>query len=213
VIAGLEKKNKILTIKEKERVAYHEAGHALVGWLLPHTDPVLKVSIIPRGKAALGFSQQLPEERYLHSWEYLHSQIIVLLAGRAAEEYKYNEVSSGAQDDLEKVTNIAYAEIAHYGMNPKFGNLSFSEKNNQGYYGKPYSENTAEMVDSEVFQLVEKSYREALNMVQQNKDKLEEIAQLLLKKEILRNEDLKQILGEKVKQQPQQLRKIITENN
>jgi ATP-dependent metalloprotease FtsH len=199
VIAGLEKKNKILTKKEKERVAYHEAGHALVGWLLPHTDPVLKVSIIPRGKAALGFAQQLPEERYLHSREYLHNQIIVLLSGRAAEEHKFNEISSGAQDDLEKVTNLAYAEIAHYGMNPKFGSLSYTEKNSQGYYGKPYSDSTAEIVDSEVFLLVEKSYQEALRIVQQNKEKLDEIAQLLLKREVLRNEDLKQILGEKIK--------------
>uniref|UniRef100_A0A6B2KYU2 AAA+ ATPase domain-containing protein n=1 Tax=Arcella intermedia TaxID=1963864 RepID=A0A6B2KYU2_9EUKA len=200
VIAGLEKKTKVLSPKEKEIVAYHEAGHALVGWLLPNTDPVLKVTIIPRGKAALGFAQQLPVERYLHSYEYIQEKITVLLSGRAAEDAKFGELSAGAQDDLEKVTDIAYAQIVRYGMNTKFGSLAFSERNSQGYFGKPYSETTAELVDAEVSHFVENCYERARNIVQQNFSKLEEVAQLLLKKEVLHGEDLKNILGEKVQE-------------
>jgi ATP-dependent Zn protease len=113
-------------------VAHHEAGHALVGWLLPHTDPVLKVSIIPRGQAALGFAMQLPEERYIHSIEYLQERMCVLLAGRAAEVAIFGEISSGAQDDLEKVTELAYSLMLSYGMNKDIGSLSFSERNNPG---------------------------------------------------------------------------------
>jgi len=181
-------------------VAYHEAGHALVGWLLPRTNTILKVSIIPRGRAALGFAQQLPEERYLHSKEYLHDEITTLLGGRAAEEIKFNEISSGAIDDLEKVTNIAYAQIIQYGMNSKFGTLSFSEKTKDVYAGKPFSDATSEIVDGEVSKMVEHCYYESKQIVQKNFAKLEEIALLLLKKEVLTGEDIKNILGEKVRE-------------
>lgn len=199
VLAGLEKKSLVLSPTEKTMVAHHEAGHALVGWLLEHTDPVLKVSIIPRGQAALGFAQLLPpEERYLESQENLQQRICVLLAGRVAEELIFNEVSSGAQDDLEKVTNIAYTQMLRYGMNPLVGLVNFADQGYEGYNGKPYSEATSEMVDQEVKKLVSSCYEQTVELVQKNKEYLVKIANLLLEKEVITGEDLKAILGPKV---------------
>jgi AFG3 family protein len=195
VIGGLEKKSKVLSPQEKEVVAYHEAGHALVGWLLPHTDPILKVSIIPRGSAALGFAQQLPEEKYLHTQEFLHSKICVLLGGRAAEKVKFTMITSGAQDDLEKVTNLAYSEILKYGMNKDFGSLSFSESSTKGYFGKPYSDQTAEMVDTQVRESVTKFFDDTVLLIENNRDKLELVAQLLLDKEVIHYDDMVRLLG------------------
>lgn len=192
VIAGLEKKTKVLSPKEKEVVAYHEAGHALAGWLLPNSDPVLKVSIIPRGAAALGFSQQLPEEKFLHSQEYIHSRIAVLLAGRAAEQVKFGEFTSGAQDDLQKVTRLSYDEIITYGMNETVGAVHFTA---DGYIGKPYSEATAQLVDEEVSKRVSKIYEEVLTLIRDNTDKLEQIAQVLITKEVISHDDIRAMLG------------------
>jgi len=196
VLAGLEKKTKLMSPAEREVVAYHEAGHALVGWLLPFADPVLKVSIIPRGRAALGFAQILPEESYLHSQEYLHNKICVLLAGRAAEEVKFNQITSGAQDDLEKVTGITYAEILKYGMSDRFGSLSYTDNNFLGYMGTTYSDTTLEEVDKEVYAKVEKFYKETVELIRANIDSLEKIAKLLLEKEVIHHEDIKTMLGE-----------------
>eukprot|EP01125_Pyxidicula_operculata_P008384 TRINITY_DN281_c0_g1_i1.p1 TRINITY_DN281_c0_g1~~TRINITY_DN281_c0_g1_i1.p1 ORF type:complete len:769 (-),score=235.00 TRINITY_DN281_c0_g1_i1:1688-3994(-) len=215
VIAGLEKKSRVLSPQEKEIVAYHEAGHALVGWLLPNTDPILKVSIIPRGQAALGFAQQMPVERYLHSLEYIKDRICVFLGGRVAEEIQFGEISTGAQDDLEKITDMAYSTIVQYGMNPTFGNISYSERNSQGYWGKPYSNKTAELVDKEVKKLIDQCYIATKELINNNKDKLEEIAQLLLKKEVIHNSDVQSILGPKVenKDDHQQHRNVENINN
>jgi len=182
----------VLSPKEKQTVVYHEAGHALAGWLLPHADPVLKVSIIPRGAAALGFSQQLPEERHLHSQEYIHSRVAVLLAGRAAEEIKFGEITSGAQDDLQKVTQILYNEILTYGMNTLVGPVSFTES---AYAGKPYSESTAVLVDQEVSKKVFKIYQDVLELIRGNIDKLEKIAQVLMEKEVISHDDIRSMLG------------------
>eukprot|EP01130_Rhizamoeba_saxonica_P012460 TRINITY_DN5258_c0_g1_i2.p1 TRINITY_DN5258_c0_g1~~TRINITY_DN5258_c0_g1_i2.p1 ORF type:complete len:713 (-),score=181.08 TRINITY_DN5258_c0_g1_i2:291-2429(-) len=172
VIAGLEKKSKTMSPEEKERVAYHEAGHAAVSWLLEDTDVVLKVSIIPRGRGALGFSQQMGEDAYIHTYEHLVSKICVLLGGRAAEEVKFGEVSSGAQDDLERVTNIAYSQILRFGMNDVVGPLAYTDKTHQGYSGKNYSEETSQIIDSEVKKLVEECYTKTKEIIRKNFDSM-----------------------------------------
>eukprot|EP01128_Nolandella_sp_AFSM9_P008601 TRINITY_DN5289_c0_g1_i1.p1 TRINITY_DN5289_c0_g1~~TRINITY_DN5289_c0_g1_i1.p1 ORF type:complete len:777 (+),score=236.41 TRINITY_DN5289_c0_g1_i1:10-2340(+) len=196
VIAGIEKKNKVLNPEEKKRVAYHEAGHATVGWLLTHTDPVLKVSIIPRGQAALGFAMSLPEERYIHNVAYLHERLCVLLAGRVAEEEFFGNVSSGAQDDLEKVTDLAYGFVVKYGMS-SLGNISYSDNAGREYMGKPYSEETAIKVDAEVKQLVDQMYEKTRELVKERRVDLETIAKELLAKEVISGDDVAKVLGPK----------------
>jgi len=194
--------------KEKIIVAYHEAGHALAGWLLPNSDPVLKVSIIPRGSGALGFSQQLPEEKHLHSQEYIHSRVAVLLAGRAAEQVKFGEVTSGAQDDLQKVTQLAYNEIITYGMNENVGPVSFT---GTSYAGKPYSESTALLVDTEVSQRVNKIYKDVVTLITDNIDKLEQIAQVLISKEVISHDDIRLMLGPPVSRSSPEHEKYISQ--
>jgi len=159
VIGGLEKKNKIISPEEKKIVAYHEAGHAVAGWFLEHADPLVKVSIVPRGVAALGYAQYLPKEQFLYQTEQLVDEMCMTLAGRAAEEIIFGKISTGALSDLERITKMAYSMVSVYGMNDKLGNISFYESKSDGYkMTKPYSEATAEMIDQEVSKLIQFAY-------------------------------------------------------
>ena len=195
VIGGLEKKNKVISKEERRTVAYHEAGHAVVGWFLKHAEPLLKVSIIPRGTAALGFAQYLPNENLLMNVEQMHDMICMTLGGRAAEEVLIGRISTGAQNDLEKVTKLAYANVAVYGMNDKIGLLSFPQDSNA--LDKPYSQDTARMIDDEVRVMVAMLYTRTLEMVRTKRDVVEILAQALLEKEVLNLTELTALLGER----------------
>ncbi len=157
VIGGLEKKNKIISPEEKEVIAYHEAGHAICGWYLEHANPLVKVTIVPRGVAALGYAQYLPKEQYLYNTEQLMDDICMTLGGRAVEDIVFGKVSTGAQNDLQVITRMAYAMVTVYGMNDKVGNVSFYDPNSDQAFTKPYSEETAKMIDDEVRLLIEKA--------------------------------------------------------
>jgi AFG3 family protein len=204
IVAGLEKKSKIISPAEKKVVAYHEAGHAVASWVLPHIDSLVKVSIIPRGKS-LGSAWYRPEERQLKNLTELKESLSVALAGRAAEEIIIGEVSSGALDDLEKVTKQAYAMVAYYGFDPKLGNISFydSSGHQEGAFHKPYSEETGKLIDEEVRKLVGESYQIAKDILIRNRESLIKIAELLLKKEIIFKTDLEAILGERISSEPE----------
>lgn len=195
-VAGLEKKSKIISPEEKKIIAYHEAGHALISWLLKHIDPLVKVSIIPRGKS-LGAAWYLPEERQLKTATAFHEHLCAMLGGRAAEEVMFNEVSSGALDDLEKVTREAYMMIAYYGFNKKIGNISFYDSTGmrEPAFQKPYSEQTAGMIDEEVRLLVNNAYEQAKKILRQNKATLVKLGELLLEKEVIFKEDLERVIG------------------
>eukprot|EP01026_Neomeris_dumetosa_P057755 TRINITY_DN5334_c0_g1_i6.p2 TRINITY_DN5334_c0_g1~~TRINITY_DN5334_c0_g1_i6.p2 ORF type:complete len:506 (+),score=102.27 TRINITY_DN5334_c0_g1_i6:935-2452(+) len=195
VIGGLEKKGKKIQKGEKRTVAYHEAGHAVVGWFLEHADPLLKVSIVPRGSAALGFSQYLPNENVLMSTEQMIDTICMALGGRAAEQVLVGRISTGAQNDLEKVTKIAYAHVSLYGMNEKVGLVSFS--NSRQEFQKPYSDDTARMIDEEVRLMVRDAYERTLQLINKHKDLIEALALELLEKEVVGLDDLERILGER----------------
>ncbi len=197
VIAGLEKKNKLISPEEKKIVAYHEAGHAIVGWFLRHTDPVVKVSIVPRGLAALGYAQYLPEERYLYTKEALLDRMTMAVGGRVAEEIIFGRISTGAQNDLERITKLAYAMVVDYGMSERIGYVSFnlSGGGDSPMFDKPYSDETARMIDEEVKALIDEVRQRARVLLEDKHDKLEELAQALLKKEVLGPRDLVEILG------------------
>jgi cell division protease FtsH len=200
VIAGLEKKNKLISPDEKKIVAYHEAGHAITGWYLKYTDPVVKVSIIPRGLAALGYAQYLPEERYLYTREALIDRMIMAMGGRVAEEIIFGQISTGAQNDLERITAMAYAMVVDYGMSEKIGYVSYnlSGRGEQGpMFDKPYSDHTARLIDEEVKRIIDEVRKAARELLEQYRDKLEEMAQALLKKEVLGPKDLVELLGER----------------
>lgn len=196
VVGGLERKSKIISQKEKEIVAYHEAGHAVVSWYLKHVDALIKVSIIPRGKS-LGSAWYLPEERQIVTKSQFMDQICASLGGRAAEDLIFNEISSGALDDLEKVTKQAYAMVVYYGLDTEIGPLSFydSTGQNERILGKPYSENMARLIDIEVKDLILKAYERTKNLLTKHKSELEKLAQLLLKQETVEKEDLERLLG------------------
>lgn len=200
VIAGLEKKNKLISPREREIVAYHESGHAIVGWYLEHTDPVLKVSIVPRGLAALGYTLQTPlEDRFLMTTEELNDKICALLGGRVAEEIVFGRISTGAQNDLERITNMAFAMVAEYGMSDELGYLSLKDSQNpENSYGfnKKYSEHTAERIDAAVRAIIEQNYERTKELITNHKDKLEKMAKTLLDKEVLDHNDLKELLGD-----------------
>ena len=200
VIAGLEKKNKLISPKERQIVAYHEAGHAIVGWYLEHTDPVLKVSIVPRGLAALGYTLQTPlEDRFLMTTEELNDKICALLGGRVAEEIIFGRISTGAQNDLERITNMAYAMVAEYGMSEELGYLSLKDSQNpENSYGfnKKYSEHTAERIDEAVRSIIQENYKRTKKLISDHRDKLEIMAETLLEKEVLDHNDLKDLLGD-----------------
>jgi ATP-dependent metalloprotease FtsH len=198
VIAGLEKKNKIISPEERRIVAYHEAGHAITGWFLEYTDPVVKVSIVPRGLAALGYAQYLPEERYLYTKEALLDRMTMAIGGRVAEEIIFQRISTGAQNDLERITRMAYAMVVDYGMSERVGYVSFNlsgSANDGPMFEKPYSDDTARIIDEEVKVLIEEVRQRARRLLEEKHDKLEEMAQALLRKEVLGPRDLVEILG------------------
>ncbi len=202
VVAGLEKKNKVINPRERQIVAYHEAGHAIVSWMMPENDPVQKISIVPRGMSALGYTMNIPlEDRYLMTKRELFARICGLLGGRIAEEIIFNEISTGAQNDLEKITGIAYNMVVVYGMSERLGNLSFYESNNP-YSGGPgidkkYSEKTAQLIDSEVKVIEEKARQTVTDLLTINRDKLEALARELLAKEMLQYCQIEEILGKR----------------
>jgi AFG3 family protein len=198
IVAGLEKKSKIISPEEKKIIAYHEAGHAVVSWMLKQVDPLIKVSIIPRGKS-LGAAWYLPEEKQLRNESAFNEHLCATLGGRASEEITFGEVSSGALDDLEKVTKEAYMMVVYYGFNKKIGNISFYDSTGQRDMGiqKPYSEETGKMIDEEVRKLVRDAYNRSKEILIQNKARLQTLAELLLKKEVIFKEDLENILGKR----------------
>ncbi|HUM45449.1 MAG TPA: ATP-dependent zinc metalloprotease FtsH, partial [Chitinophagales bacterium] len=197
VIGGLEKKNKIISQDEKKIVAYHEAGHAICGWFLEHADPLVKVSIIPRGVAALGYAQYMPKEQFLYTTEQLFDSICMTLGGRVAEDLVFGKISTGAQNDLERITKLGYAMVTIYGMNDKIGNLSYYDPQNKYGFQKPYSDETAKMIDEEVRALVDKAYVHTKKLLTEKQPELEILAQELLKKEILFQQDLERLIGKR----------------
>ncbi len=198
IVGGLEKRNKIISAEEKRVIAFHEAGHAAISWLLEHAHPLVKVTIVPRGKA-LGAAWYLPEERQITTYEQMYDEITAALGGRAAEEVIFNRVSTGAINDLEKVTKQAYAMVVYYGLNKKIGNISYYDSSGQQEYSfsKPYSEKTAEIIDSEISNIVESCYQRAIQLLKDNIDKLKQLAQVLIEKEVIFREDLENIFGKR----------------
>lgn len=198
IVGGLERKSKIISIEEKKTIAYHEAGHATVSWLLEHASPLVKVTIIPRGRA-LGAAWYLPEERQITTREQILDEMAYALGGRAAEELVFGKVSTGALSDLEKITKQAYAMVSFFGMSDKVGNISFYDSSGQSDYGftKPYSEKTAEVIDQEVKEIIEESYLRAKEVLKTHMKGLTELAELLLEKEVIFSEDLERIFGKR----------------
>jgi cell division protease FtsH len=196
IVGGLEKKNKIITLEEKKTIAYHEAGHATTSWLLEHANPLVKVTIIPRGKA-LGAAWYLPEERQITTTEQLLDEMCSALGGRASEEINFEKISTGALNDLERVTKQAYAMVSYFGMSDKVGNLSFYDSTGQGEFSfnKPYSEKTAEVIDEEVNRIIEEQYERAKKILRENMGGLTKLANQLLEKEVIFSEDLEKIFG------------------
>jgi len=198
IVGGLERKTKIISPVEKKTIAYHEAGHATVSWLLEHASPLLKVTIIPRGRA-LGAAWYLPEERQLTTREQILDEMAYALGGRASEELNFGKISTGALSDLEKITKQAYAMVAFFGMSEKVGNISFYDSTGQSDFGftKPYSEKTAELIDQEVNLIIAESYIRAKEVLKENMKGLTELAELLLEKEVIFSEDLERIFGKR----------------
>ncbi|XP_068318677.1 ATP-dependent zinc metalloprotease FTSH 10, mitochondrial-like [Pyrus communis] len=197
VIGGLEKKNKVISKLERRTVAYHESGHAVAGWFLEHAEPLLKVTIVPRGTAALGFAQYVPNENLLMTKEQLFDMTCMTLGGRAAEQVLLGKISTGAQNDLEKVTKMTYAQVAVYGFSDKVGLLSFPQREDSFEMTKPYSSKTGAIIDSEVREWVGKAYFRTVQLIEEHKEHVGQIAELLLEKEVLHQEDLIRVLGER----------------
>jgi cell division protease FtsH len=198
IVGGLEKRNKIISLSEKKVIAYHESGHAAVSWLLEHAHPLVKVTIVPRGKA-LGAAWYLPDERQITTYEQMIDEMIATLGGRAAEEIVFGKISTGALNDLEKVTKQAYAMVAFYGLNKKIGNISYYDSSGQSEYSfsKPFSEQTAQIIDQEIHKMVEESYEKAKKLLSDNREKLNKLAEILLQKEVIFREDLEKIFGKR----------------
>jgi len=198
IVGGLEKKNKIITPEEKETIAYHEAGHAIVSWLLEHAAPLVKVTIIPRGQS-LGAAWYLPEERQIVRTEQMLDEMCATLGGRAAEKIIFNKISTGALSDLEKVTRQAKAMVSIYGLNDIIGNITYYDSSGQTDYSfsKPYSEQTAQVIDKEISKIIEKEYKRAIEILKDSKDKLKQLAERLLEKEVIFKDDLENILGKR----------------
>ncbi len=209
IVGGLEKKNKIISQEEKKTIAYHEAGHATISWLLEYAHPLVKVTIVPRGKA-LGAAWYLPEERSITTKEQLLDEMCSALGGRAAEQLTFNKISSGAQNDLEKITKQAYAMVSIFGMSDKVGNVSFYDSTGQSDYSftKPYSEKTAELIDEEVKIIIDSQYERALKVLKENAEGHSKLADLLLQREVIFSEDLEEIFGKR----PWDTKHVIAEN-
>ncbi len=197
VIGGLEKKNKIILPEEKKIIAYHEAGHAVCGWYLEHAYPLLKVTIVPRGVAALGYAQYTPKEQYLYNTEQLTDQMCMTLGGRASEEIFFNKISTGAQNDLQQVTKLSYAMVTVYGMNDRVGNISFYDPQQDQYFTKPYSEETGKIIDEEVRKLVDQAYQRTIELLTEKKAEVEKIALALLDREVLHQQDVEDLIGKR----------------
>lgn len=197
VIGGLEKKNKIISPEEKEIIAYHEAGHAICGWFLEHANPLVKVTIVPRGVAALGYAQYLPKEQYLYNTEQLMDDICMTLGGRASEDIFFGKISTGAQNDLQVITKMAYAMVSVYGMNEKIGNVSFYDPQTDYTFSKPYSDETARMIDDEVRKLIDNAYVRTKELLNVKKGEVRVLAEELLKKEVLYQADLERLIGKR----------------
>jgi cell division protease FtsH len=194
VIGGLEKKNKLIAPKEKEIIAYHEAGHAICGWFLEYASPLVKVTIVPRGVGTLGYAQYLPKEEYITRTEQLLDRMCMTLGGRAAEKIVFNKISTGAQNDLDQVTKMGYSMISIFGMNDKVGNVSFYGLSNESYH-KPYSDETAKLMDDEVRKLIDQQYERAQNLLTEKRQELNLLAKTLLEKEVLLKSDLENLIG------------------
>src|SRR3954465_4963921 len=197
VIGGLEKKNKIISPEEKEIIAYHEAGHAICGWYLEHAYPLLKVTIVPRGTAALGYAQYTPKEQYLYNTDQLLDQICMTLGGRAAEEIIFGKISTGASNDLQQITKMAYSMVTVYGMNAKIGNISFYDPSQENMFTKPYSEETGKLIDEEVRILIDVAYQRTKKLLKERRIEVEKLAQALLKKEVLFQSDVEALIGKR----------------
>ncbi|KZO98416.1 ATP-dependent metallopeptidase Hfl [Calocera viscosa TUFC12733] len=198
VIAGLERKSRVLAPDEKKTVAYHEAGHAVCGWFLEHADPLLKVSIIPRGVGALGYAQYLPKERFLHTTEQLLDRMCMTLGGRVSEEIFFGKITTGAQDDLQKITKMAFEVCANYGMNPVIGPVSYGgARSREGEFQKPWSEKTGEMLDGEVRKMITEAHERTRQLLTEKKESVVKVAQLLLQKEVLTRADMIDLLGKR----------------
>ncbi len=213
IIGGLEKKNMAIKPSEKRRVAIHEAGHATISWLTEHASPLLKVTIVPRGRS-LGAAWYLPEERQLTTTEQMLDEMCATLGGRAAEQVVFNNISTGALSDLEKVTKRAQAMVTVYGLNDKIGNISYYDSSGQSEYnfGKPYSEQTAKIIDEEISKMVETQYQRAIKILTDNRDKLEALAGKLLDKEVIFREDLEEIFGKRAWEPEMPESKVNSEN-
>lgn len=197
VVAGMEKKTNVMQPEEKKTVAYHEAGHAVSGWFLEHADPLLKVTIIPRGKG-LGYAQYVPREQFLYTKEQLLDRMCMTLGGRASEQIFFKKITTGAQDDLKKVTQVAYAQMVQFGMSEKLGNLSFDlAQAGEPMFEKPYSESTAQIIDSEVKDLIDRAYARTLKLLEEKREAVEKVAKRLLDRETLNRDDMIELLGER----------------
>lgn len=197
VIGGLEKKNKIIAPHEKSIIAYHEAGHAVCGWFLEHAYPLLKVTIVPRGTAALGYAQYTPTEQYLYNTDQLMDQICMTLGGRAAEEIFFDKISTGAANDLQQITKIAYSMVTAYGMSSKVGNVSFYDPTQESTFTKPFSEETGKIIDEEVRKIIDEAYQRTLNLLKEKKNEVAILAKELLDKEVLHKSDVEILIGKR----------------
>jgi cell division protease FtsH len=206
VIGGLEKKNKIISKEEKEVIAYHEAGHAICGWFLEHAYPLLKVTIVPRGTAALGYAQYTPKEQYLYTIEQLTDQMCMTLGGRAAEQIFFGKISTGASNDLQQITKMAYSMVTTYGMNDKIGNVSFYDPAQENTFQKPFSEETGKIIDEEVRKMIDAAYHRTINLLTLRKAEVEKLAKELLDKEVLHKSDVEALIGRR----PYEEEKVVT---
>ena len=206
VIGGLEKKNKIISPEEKKIIAYHEAGHAICGWFLEHAYPLLKVTIVPRGTAALGYAQYTPKEQYLYNTDQLNDQICMTLGGRASEDIFFGKISTGAQNDLQQITRMAYSMVTVYGMNEKVGNVSFYDPQQENAFTKPYSDDTAKLIDFEVRHLIDAAYERTKQLLTVRKEEVEKLANALLEKEVLFQSDVEALIGKR----PFEDKKVLT---
>jgi cell division protease FtsH len=196
IVGGLEKKNKVITPKEKKVIAFHEAGHATVSWMLEHAAPLVKVTIVPRGQS-LGAAWYLPAERMIVQTEQMLDEMCATLGGRAAEKIIFNKISTGALSDLEKVTKQARAMVTVYGLNDEIGNITYYDSSGNDSFVKPYSEETAKTIDKEISKMIEAQYVRAIKLLDDNKDKLSTLAELLLEKEVIFKDDLQKIFGKR----------------